>query len=51
LVEHLPWPARLARAIALSTATVQAPVAGEFDRGVYEELLGLVAVANETSAA
>ncbi|MGI5369148.1 1-phosphofructokinase family hexose kinase [Streptomyces iakyrus] len=49
--DHLPWPARLARAIALSTATVQAPVAGEFDRGVYEELLGLVTVANETSAA
>jgi hypothetical protein len=28
-----------------------APVAGEFDRGTYEELLGLVTVANETSAA
>ncbi|MFJ4243395.1 1-phosphofructokinase family hexose kinase [Streptomyces iakyrus] len=49
--DHLPWPARLTRAIALSTATVLAPVAGEFDRGVYEELLGLVTVANETSAA
>ncbi|MFF6949303.1 1-phosphofructokinase family hexose kinase [Streptomyces iakyrus] len=49
--DHLPWPARLTRAIALSTATVQAPVAGEFDRGTYEELLGLVTVANETSAA
>ncbi|MFF7868921.1 1-phosphofructokinase family hexose kinase [Streptomyces qaidamensis] len=51
LVEHLPWPDRLARAIALSAATVPAPVAGEFDRGTYEELLGLVTVANETSAA
>ncbi|MEU0164870.1 1-phosphofructokinase family hexose kinase [Streptomyces iakyrus] len=49
--DHLPWPARLTRAIALSTATVLAPVAGEFDRGTYEELLGLVTVANETSAA
>ncbi|MFJ5732546.1 1-phosphofructokinase family hexose kinase [Streptomyces paradoxus] len=51
LVEHLPWPDRLARAIALSSATVLAPVAGEFDRGMYEELLGLVSVASETSAA
>ncbi len=49
--DHLPWPARLTRAIALSTATVLAPAAGEFDRGTYEELLGLVTVANETSAA
>jgi tagatose 6-phosphate kinase len=49
--DHLPWPARLTRAIALSTATLLAPVAGEFDRGTYEELLGLVTVANETSAA
>jgi tagatose 6-phosphate kinase len=51
LVEHLPWPDRLARAVALSAATVQAPVAGEFDRGVYEELLGRVAVSGEVSAA
>lgn len=41
-VEHLPWPARLARAVALSAATVLAPVAGEFDRAAYEELLGRV---------
>ncbi|MFG3335344.1 1-phosphofructokinase family hexose kinase [Streptomyces tendae] len=40
LVEHLPWPDRLARAVALSAATVLAPVAGEFDRAAYEELLG-----------
>ncbi|MES4886529.1 1-phosphofructokinase family hexose kinase [Streptomyces sp. NPDC096012] len=51
LVEQLPWPDRLSRAIALSTATVRAPVAGEFDRATYEELLGRVTVATETSAA
>jgi tagatose 6-phosphate kinase len=50
-VEHLPWPDRLVRAVALSAATVQAPVAGEFDRGVFEELLGRVAVSGEVSAA
>ncbi|MFJ3672014.1 1-phosphofructokinase family hexose kinase [Streptomyces sp. NPDC090106] len=51
LVDHLPWPDRLARAVALSAATVLAPVAGEFDRAAYEELLGRVAVVTETSAA
>ncbi|WP_329051435.1 1-phosphofructokinase family hexose kinase [Streptomyces violaceus] len=51
LVEHLPWPDRLTRAVALSAATVSAPVAGEFDRGVYEELLGRVTVTSEASAA
>jgi tagatose 6-phosphate kinase len=51
LIEHLPWPDRLARATALSAATVQAPVAGEFDRGLYEELLGRVTVSGEASAA
>ncbi|WP_310727128.1 1-phosphofructokinase family hexose kinase [Streptomyces sp. N2A] len=44
LVEELPWPARLARAVALSAATVRAPAAGEFDRTTYEELLGGVVV-------
>ncbi|WP_369378127.1 1-phosphofructokinase family hexose kinase [Streptomyces sp. cg36] len=39
LVEGLPWPARLTRAVALSTATVLAPAAGEFDPAAYEELL------------
>ncbi|MEZ7002794.1 1-phosphofructokinase family hexose kinase [Streptomyces sp. AD55] len=39
LVERLPWPDRLARAIALSAATVLAPAAGEFDRAAYENLL------------
>ncbi|MFD5566785.1 1-phosphofructokinase family hexose kinase [Streptomyces cadmiisoli] len=51
LVEQLPWPARLTRATALSAATVGAPVAGEFDRAVYEELLARVAVSGEVSAA
>lgn len=51
LVEHLPWPERLARAVALSAATVLAPVAGEFDRAVYEELVGQVRVTGEATAA
>ncbi|MXM67593.1 hexose kinase [Streptomyces sp. HUCO-GS316] len=51
LAEHLPWPDRLARALALSTASVLAPVAGEFIRSVYEELLDGVAVTGEASAA
>ncbi|MER6149787.1 1-phosphofructokinase family hexose kinase [Streptomyces hirsutus] len=51
LVEHLPWPDRLARAVALSAATVLAPVAGEFDREAYEELLGRVVITREVSAA
>ncbi|MEU8863618.1 1-phosphofructokinase family hexose kinase [Streptomyces umbrinus] len=44
LVERLPWPDRLARAVALSAASVLAPVAGEFDPSAYEELLDLVTV-------
>ncbi|MCF3146542.1 1-phosphofructokinase family hexose kinase [Streptomyces platensis] len=44
LVENLPWPDRLTRAVALSAATVRAPAAGEFDAGTYEELLPRVAV-------
>ncbi|MDO0913880.1 1-phosphofructokinase family hexose kinase [Streptomyces sp. DT2A-34] len=51
LVERLPWPDRLARASALSAASVLAPVAGEFERGAYEELLGRVAVTGEVTAA
>ncbi|MGW0879780.1 1-phosphofructokinase family hexose kinase [Streptomyces sp. NPDC002671] len=51
LVENLPWPDRLTRAIALSTATVRAPVAGEFDRAVYEELRERVTVTGEAGAA
>ncbi|MDO0927141.1 1-phosphofructokinase family hexose kinase [Streptomyces sp. TG1A-8] len=44
LVDRLPWPERLARAVALSAATVRAPAAGEFDRADYEELLARVTV-------
>jgi tagatose 6-phosphate kinase len=51
LVEQLPWPDRLARAVALSAATVLAPVAGEFDPAAYEELRGRVAVTGEVTAA
>lgn len=51
LVEKLPWPDRLTRATALSTASVVAPAAGEFDRGTYEEVLGRVAVTGEVTAA
>jgi tagatose 6-phosphate kinase len=51
LVERLAWPERLTRAVALSTATVLTPVAGEFDRGAYEKLLGHISVTNEASAA
>ncbi|MFC4494554.1 1-phosphofructokinase family hexose kinase [Streptomyces ovatisporus] len=39
LVEKLPWPERLARAVALSAATVRAPTAGEFDEEVHRDLL------------
>jgi tagatose 6-phosphate kinase len=44
LVEGLSWPDRLRRAVALSTATVLAPAAGEFDRAAYEDLLSRVRV-------
>jgi tagatose 6-phosphate kinase len=51
LVEHLPWPDRLTRAVALSAATVHAPVAGEFDHETYERLRGKVAVTGDVNAA
>lgn len=44
LAEELPWPQRLARATALSAATVLAPAAGEFDRAAYEALLPRITV-------
>ncbi|MBW5483468.1 1-phosphofructokinase family hexose kinase [Streptomyces bambusae] len=44
LVEGLDWPGRLARAVALSAATVHAPTAGEFDPRTYEEVRGSVKV-------
>ncbi|MGC0339815.1 tagatose 6-phosphate kinase [Streptomyces sp. SLBN-8D4] len=51
LVERLPWPDRLTHAVALSAATVLSPVAGEFDRAAYEDLLDRVTVTGEVSAA
>ncbi|WP_336320960.1 1-phosphofructokinase family hexose kinase [Streptomyces lavendofoliae] len=51
LVEGLPWPDRLARAVALSTATVQAPAAGEFDMTTYRELLSRITVTEHATAA
>ncbi|WP_274560015.1 1-phosphofructokinase family hexose kinase [Streptomyces spiramyceticus] len=51
LVEQLPWPQRLARAVALSAATVAAPAAGEFDPGTYEDLLPRVEVTAHATAA
>ncbi|WP_307128892.1 1-phosphofructokinase family hexose kinase [Streptomyces sp. B1I3] len=51
LAEGLDWPGRLARAVALSTATVLAPVAGEFDREAYEDLLPRIAVRAHAPAA
>jgi tagatose 6-phosphate kinase len=37
--------------VALSTATVLTPAAGEFDRAAYEELVGRIAVTSEVTAA
>lgn len=51
LVEELPWPERLSRAVALSAATVRSATAGEFDRTAYEELLGRISVNGEARAA
>ncbi|MGX2995480.1 1-phosphofructokinase family hexose kinase [Streptomyces sp. JNUCC 64] len=47
LVTGEPWPVRLTRAVALSAATVRAPVAGEFDAAAYTEYLGRVRVTAE----
>ncbi|MEU6295926.1 1-phosphofructokinase family hexose kinase [Streptomyces erythrochromogenes] len=47
LAEGLDWPDRLTRAVALSAATVLAPVAGEFDHAVYEELRQTVRVTSD----
>ncbi|MFI5800651.1 1-phosphofructokinase family hexose kinase [Streptomyces sp. NPDC051677] len=51
LVEQLPWPARLTRAVALSAATVLSPTAGEFERPAYEQLLNRITVTGEATAA
>ncbi|WP_447042100.1 1-phosphofructokinase family hexose kinase [Streptomyces sp. DSM 118878] len=50
LAEGLPWPERLARAVALSAATVAAPVAGEYDVPTYDDLLPRVTVTDRTAA-
>nr|WP_240979542.1 1-phosphofructokinase family hexose kinase [Streptomyces sp. HNM0574] len=50
LVEGLPWPQRIARAVALSAATVGAPVAGEFSAGAYADLLPKVRVTQQPAA-
>ncbi|MFJ4711556.1 1-phosphofructokinase family hexose kinase [Streptomyces sp. NPDC088785] len=49
--ERLPWPERLARAVALSAATVVAPVAGEFDRQTYDDTVTRVTVSQRAGAA
>lgn len=51
LVEGLPWPERLARAVALSAATVRAPTAGEFDEEVHADLLSQVTVEESSEPA
>lgn len=51
LAEGLPWRERLVRAAAVSAATVLAPVAGEFDRAAYQDLLPRVTVADQHRAA
>ncbi|MEU6014541.1 1-phosphofructokinase family hexose kinase [Streptomyces sp. NPDC047515] len=51
LVVGLSWPDRLRRAVALSTATVLSPTAGDFDRAAYEELLPRVGVEEHPTAA
>jgi tagatose 6-phosphate kinase len=48
VADGLPWPARLARAVALSAATVLAPAAGEYDAAAYADLLPRVEVAAVT---
>lgn len=50
LAEGLAWPERLARAVALSAATVLAPAAGEFDADAYAGLLPRVTVESLTPA-
>ncbi|MCC9710493.1 1-phosphofructokinase family hexose kinase [Streptomyces sp. MNU76] len=47
LVDRLSWPDRLARATALSAATVLTPVAGEFDRAAFDDLVTRVTVTQD----
>ncbi|MFE5795092.1 1-phosphofructokinase family hexose kinase [Streptomyces sp. NPDC056503] len=48
LTDAASWPDRLARAVALSAATVASPVAGEYDAAVHAALLPKVRVTEET---
>ncbi|GAB2736773.1 1-phosphofructokinase family hexose kinase [Kitasatospora kifunensis] len=43
-VDFLPWPQRLAEAVALSAATVLSPLAGSYDEAAYRSLLPRVRV-------
>jgi tagatose 6-phosphate kinase len=49
LVRGDDWPGRLRHAVALGTAAVAAPVAGEFSPDRYRELLPLVRVERQAS--
>ncbi|MEU7278906.1 1-phosphofructokinase family hexose kinase [Streptomyces sp. NPDC045431] len=51
LVEGEAWPERLRRAVALATATVRAPAAGEYDPRTYQELLDRITVTELVAAA
>ncbi|WP_084961748.1 1-phosphofructokinase family hexose kinase [Thermoactinospora rubra] len=44
LAEGTAWPDTLRRAAALGAAAVAAPVAGDFDRGVYAEVLPKIVI-------
>ncbi|KQV12411.1 MULTISPECIES: 1-phosphofructokinase family hexose kinase [unclassified Kitasatospora] len=44
LVDDTPWPERLGQAVALSAATVLAPLAGSFDHAAYHRMLPLIQV-------
>ncbi|MGW2374477.1 1-phosphofructokinase family hexose kinase [Kitasatospora sp. NPDC001683] len=49
LITGNPWPDRLIQAVALSTAAVAAPLAGDFDAEVHRRLLGEVTVQRLTT--
>lgn len=50
LVQGRPWPERLRHAVALGTAAVAAPVAGEFSPGDYARVLAEVSVSPAEAA-
>jgi tagatose 6-phosphate kinase len=47
LVLGRPWPHRLRHAVALATASVAAPVAGEFSQGDYDRALAGIRVSRD----